>query len=266
MKLEDKTRRAISILKERESVAVAFSGGVDSSLVCSLAAEALGDRAVAVIGLSPLDPKEDIVLARDIAEEIGIRLLEIEIPQMDDERFVSNPPERCYFCKSALFGSISNLINEMGIARIADGSTKDDLSDYRPGAAAKDEYEVISPLLEADISKEEVREICRRRKLSVWDRPQMACLASRIPYGTSISKELLESIAMAERYLRSKGFGQFRVRAHGPIARVEIDPVDFQKAIINRLEIIEELRRAGFTYVTLDLAGFRSGSMNEVLK
>jgi len=265
MNLNEKESAALDLLKESGSVAVAFSGGADSTLVCSLAFEALGKRAIAAIGRSPLDPLEDLGGARRTALTIGITLYEIEIPTMSDERLVANSPDRCYHCKKLLFKAIADLAAVVGVDSIADGSTSDDLSDVRPGMRAKEEYRVRSPLLEAGISKEEVRAISKSRGLPTWDKPSAACLASRVPYGTKITGDLLERIARAERFLKSNGFSQVRVRAHGHIARIEIEPQEMRRFLEMRENIAKELKAAGFTYISLDIEGFRSGSMNEVL-
>jgi len=264
MDLSHKESKALSMLRGLGSVAVAYSGGVDSTFVCSLAREALGDRAVAILGLSPFNP-DDLIDAREFAEKIDIRLYEVNLSHMTDDRLISNPPERCYYCKMLLFGAMSDLIGQLGIGCMVDGSTMDDLSDTRPGMRAAREIGVRSPLIEAGITKAEVRELSRIRDIPTWDKPQMACLASRIPYGTRITEELLGCVGEAERYLRTLGFSQLRVRAHDRIARIEIGQSDFQKALEMREKIIGELKRLGFVYITLDLAGFRSGSMNEVL-
>ena len=265
MNAAEKEGAVLASLRALGSVAVAFSGGADSSLVCSLAKEALGDKAIAVIGMSPLDPIEELGDARRTAGEIGIKLFEIEVPAMSDDRFVRNPADRCYYCKSLLFKAISDLGKKHGISSIADGSTHDDLGDSRPGMRAKEEFHVISPLLEAGMTKEDVREISRSRGLRTWDRPSAACLASRIPYGTEITEELLDRIGRVERFLRENGFSQVRVRAHGDIARIEVDPEEMQRLLKMKDEVAKELKKAGFIYVAIDLEGYRTGSMNEVL-
>jgi uncharacterized protein len=265
MNIAEKERAALDSLRALGSVAVAFSGGADSSLVCSLAKEALGEKAIAVIGRSPLDPIEELGAARRTAGEIGMTLHEIELPAMSDERFVRNPADRCYYCKSLLFKAIHDLAKKHGISYVVDGSTNDDLGDSRPGMRAKQEFRVSSPLLDARITKEEVREISKSRGLMTWDKPSAACLASRIPYGTQITKELLDRIGRMERFLRENGFTQVRVRAHGEFARIEVDPKEMQRLVEMRDKVAKELKKAGFIYVTIDLEGYRTGSMNEVL-
>lgn len=266
MNENEKVRNALGALRSLGSVAVAFSGGADSSLVCSLAREALGDRAIAVIGRSPLDPVEQLGEARRTASEIGIKFYEIELPAMSDERFVMNPADRCYYCKTLLFKAISELARKHGIGAVADGSTNDDVEDVRPGMRAKEEFNVSSPLLAAGIRKEEVRDISKSRGLRTWDKPSAACLASRIPYGTRITEELLDRIGRMERFLRSNGFSQVRVRAHGQVARIEVKAEEMPRLLDIREKVAKEFKGAGFTYIAVDLEGFRSGSMNEVLR
>jgi len=265
MNLKGKERMALDVLKGLGSVAVAFSGGTDSALVCSLAREALGDGAIAVTGRSPLFPAEELEEARRAAGAIGIRMFEVDVPVMSDEGFVANPADRCYRCKRLLLRAISDLAGGQGIRSVVDGGTEDDLADVRPGTRAGREQGVRSPLQEAGMTKEDVRALSKTRGLPGWDKPSAACLASRIPYGTPITEELLGRIGGAERFLRSNGFSRVRVRAHGRIARIEVEPGDMPRLLARREEVVRELKKAGFIYVSLDMQGFRSGSMNEVL-
>ena len=265
MRLENKEKKAISIIRELGSVEVAFSGGVDSTLVCSLAKEALGEKAIAVIGKSQVDPKEELGAARKIAKELGIRLLEVDVPIMDKEEFVSNPPDRCYHCKKELFSAIAELGMKNGLRAVIDGTTVDDLSDVRPGMRAKKEMDVRSPLLEAGITKAEVRRLSKQRKLPTWNKPQAACLASRIPYGSRLTNDTLERIAKSERYLKSLGFVQVRVRAYDDLARIEVEKKQMKNILADKDKISRQLKKLGFVYVTIDIDGYRSGSMNEVL-
>ena len=251
-------------LAQLGSACVAFSGGVDSSLVLAAAARVLGPaRVVAFTAVSATYLPEELQTARDLAAGLGVRQVVVETHELDDPDFTGNPRARCYFCKRELVAEMARVAAETGCTALVDGANLDDLGDHRPGMRAAAERGVAHPLLAAAIGKDEVRRLSRELGLATWDAPQQACLASRIPYGEPITVAKLEVIAAAERALRELGFRQCRVRHHGSIARVEVEIDDLGRALEARETIVRRLRALGFTYVTLDLEGFRSGSMNE---
>jgi uncharacterized protein len=251
-------------LAELGSACVAFSGGVDSSLVLAAAARTLGpEQVVAFTAVSATYLPEELRTARDLAMSLGVRHVVVETHEFDDPAFVGNPRERCYFCKRELVAELARAAHEVGCAALVDGANLDDLGDHRPGMRATAEGGVAHPLLAAGIGKAEVRRISKELGLVTWDAPQQACLASRIPYGEPITKEKLHTVAAAERVLRELGFRQCRVRHHGSVARVEVESGDLGRALEQRETIAHGMHDLGFTYVALDLEGFRSGSMNE---
>ncbi len=251
-------------LAELGSACVAFSGGVDSSLVLAAAVRALGAaRVVAFTAVSATYLPEELRAARDLAAGLGVRHVVVETHELDDPAFAGNPRERCYVCKRELVAEMTRVAAETGCAALLDGANLDDLGDQRPGMRAAAQGGVAHPLLAAGLGKDEVRRLSRELGLATWDAPQQACLASRIPYGEAITVEKLQAVAAAERVLHELGFRQGRVRHHGSIARVEVESAELGRALEARETLARRLRALGFTYVTLDLQGFRSGSMNE---
>ena len=262
-----KYARLERILKDMGRVLVAYSGGVDSSLLLKAARDVLGRNALAATASTEVHTARELREAKEMAASIGIPLRVIRRRILDRPAFAANPPDRCYHCKTDLFSVLLEIARKQRIPYIVDGTNADDVSDYRPGRRALEELGVRSPLREAGLGKDEIRALSRRLGLATASRPSRACLASRFPYGTRITAEGLRRVGAAEETLLKLGFGQLRVRDHGRIARIEIEPVAFPallKAGV-RDRIIRALRRLGWDYVTLDLAGYRTGSLNEVL-
>jgi uncharacterized protein len=263
---ESKRQRLIQTLRECGSVVIGYSGGVDSVFLARVAVDALGaENVLAVTGKSDSIASWMEDTAREVAATFGIPWLELETREMDDPRYAANPSNRCYFCKSELWTRLADVARERGFRSVLDGSNADDVGDHRPGAVAATENAVRSPLLEAGLTKEEIREWSRELGLPTWDQPAAPCLASRIPYGISVTPQRLRQIEQAELGLRALGFRDFRVRHHDGVARLEVHPAEIARVADHRAEIADAVRAAGFRRVLIDLQGYRRGSLNEGL-
>lgn len=246
-------------------VAIAFSGGVDSTFLCKAAQEALGDDSVAITATSETLAPDELAEAKSLAEEIGIRHIVVEARELDDDRFRANPPDRCYHCKKLRFGALRKVAIELGFPVLVEGANADDVMDYRPGLAASEEMGVVRPLMDVGLTKDEIRQLSRHLGLPTWNKPAMACLASRVPYGVEITPENLAQIAAAEKFLRDLGFRVVRVRHHGNVARIEVGGSERERLLALGSEVDRKLKEIGFKFVTMDLAGYQTGSLNSEL-
>jgi uncharacterized protein len=265
MNIVDKKKALENIITGCGSMIVSFSGGVDSTLLAVLSHDVLGDRSRAVFLDNPLVPRIAVADAKRTAEDLGISFDIVEVPLMEQEKFRNNPPDRCYHCKKISAGFLKKKAEEYGFPCIADGINVSDMGEHRPGLTAATEEGIIHPFIMAGITKEEIRHIAQDYGLAVWNKPSAACLASRVPYGDEITLANLRMIEEAEAFLAGKGFVQLRVRLHGRLARIEIPPGDFEKLLAIREDILHHFMVIGISYATLDLSGYRSGSMDEVL-
>ena len=267
--LPEKLAALKSQLQSFDRVIIAYSGGVDSAFLLSVAHEVLRDRAQAMIGISPSLLPEELVEARELAKRIGADLREVETHEMDDANYNSNPNNRCYFCKSELYSVFTKIAREENFDFVCDGTNLDDMSEWRPGAQAGSENGVLSPLREAGLSKAEIRELSKNYNLPTWDKPAMPCLSSRIPYGTPVTREALQMIGRGEVFLRERGLKELRVRHYieneKPVARLEIAPDEMPQIFSFYAEATEYFRSLGYSKILLDLEGYRRGKMNDAL-
>ncbi len=265
--LQEKLDRLKKYIGELGSLAIGFSGGVDSAFLLAVSHEVLGDGVIAVTEADASVPGRELDEAKAFCEERGIRHIMCTVDPFKEAEYRHNGPDRCYFCKKGIFSEIKRIAEENGISHVAEGSNMDDLGDYRPGMKAVAELGVLSPLREAGLTQQEIRVLSEKHGLPTWNKPSFACLASRFVYGETISPDKLRMVDMAEQYLLENGFPQFRVRIHGEnLARIEVLPEDLPKLLALREETAAAFRRFGFLYVTMDLLGYRTGSMNEGIK
>lgn len=265
--METKLEKLKEILRGLESVAIAFSGGVDSTFLLKVAQDVLSDKVIAVTATSSTYPVREFKEAKKYAESIGVNHIIIESEELEIEGFAKNPVNRCYYCKTELFSKVQKVAEENGVKYVLDGSNSDDTGDFRPGMKAARELGVVSPLMDAGLTKNDIRTLSKAMGLKTWDKPSFACLSSRFPYGNEINMKKLSMVEKAEQFLLDLGFRQVRVRHHGEIARIEVSQVERSKFFdLNTMDNIGgKFIEIGFTYVTLDILGYRTGSMNEVL-
>ncbi|MDD5131608.1 MAG: ATP-dependent sacrificial sulfur transferase LarE [bacterium] len=262
---KDKQKRLNNILRKTGKVLIAFSGGVDSTFLVYLANKILPGNVLAVTAVSETYPARELKTAKVLARQIGVRHLVIKTRELENKKFKANTAERCYFCKKELFSTLKKIAAKNKIDNVVDAANIDDLKDYRPGSRASRELGIRHPLQEAGFTKRNIREISRRCGLPTWDKPALACLASRVPYGNKIHSKTLDRIDQAEEFLQKFGLRQLRVRDYGTLARIEVEPPDFRKILKNSGKVIRYFKKLGYLYITLDLAGYRMGSLNAEL-
>ena len=263
-----KHKKLFSILGEMKNVLVAFSAGVDSTFLLCCAKEVLSDNVLAVTARSASFPERELNESIRLAKTLKADHLLIDSEELDDANYRENPPNRCYFCKSDLFSKLNKIADEKNIPYVLDGTNLDDTGDYRPGSQAAENLKVRSPLKEAELTKENIRHLSKEKNLPTWNKPSFACLASRFPYGTIITEGKLSIVEQAENILHDLGFSQFRLRHHDDLARIEVSKDQLHRFLNNGIseKVIAELKRIGYKYVTVDLEGYRTGSMNDTLK
>ena len=265
---EDKELNLRRLMRDMQTVLVAYSGGVDSSYVALIATQELADKAVCVMGISPSVAQSQREEAEKIAQDFNFNYHALKTEELENPNYQANPTNRCYFCKSELYGKLTPFAQQKNIEFILDGSNLDDTSDFRPGRQAAKENNVRSPLIEVELSKAEIRHLSKKHELPTWDKPASPCLSSRIAYGIPVSIERLSKVEKGEEFLRNLGLREFRVRNHGELARLEVAPAEMNVILNKEMtdSIADKFRKLGFKYVTLDLHGYRTGAMNEVLE
>lgn len=262
MEYIEKLENLKDIISNYKKLVVAFSGGVDSTFLLKIASMVLRDNVIAVTVMGQIHPRWEIEESRALADEIGVKQEIIDIDILSDEKIASNPPDRCYYCKIRVFSIIKEVAKRYDIDTIADGSNADDVTDYRPGMRALEELGIVSPLKEADLTKLEIRRLSKELGLRTWDKPALACLATRVPYGERLTQNILLQIDKGENTLRRLGFRQVRLRHFGNLAKIEVLPEDMERLLKSREDIVKYLKEIGYSYITMDLEGYKTGSMN----